>query len=394
MNYILFDYKHRESLLPFTYTRPISDIRVGILTIREKWEKLLGSTTSTLTEEYLRKKFPLLKGEKNILINGSILPTKTLVKQVKALKKGDTLSKDGHIIAAWIDKDDIELVNDSYTSKNINSNLSYVAITNTWDIFVLNGEAIISDFKILTANRKSQPISSTNFVIGNPDLIFLEEGAKVEFAFLNTTDGPIYIGKNAEIMEGAKIRGPFSLGEHSVVKMDAKIYGGTSIGPHCKVGGELNTVVFFGYSNKAHDGFMGHSVIGEWCNIGADTNTSNLKNTYDFVKLWSYSKGSFVNTGSQFCGLMMGDHTKCGINTMFNTGTVVGVSSNIFGSGYQRNFIPSFSWGGTSGFQIFKLERAFKVAEAMMSRRGVEFSQIEKDIMTHIFKITADKRTR
>jgi len=394
MNYILFDYKHRESLLPFTYTRPIADIRVGILTIREKWEKLLGSTTSTLTEDYLRKKFPLLKGEKNILINGSILPTKPLVEQVKALKKGDTLSKDGHIIAAWIDKDDIELINDSYTSKNINSNLNYVAITNTWDIFVLNGEAIISDFKILTANRKSQPISSTNFVIGNPDLIFLEEGAKVEFAFLNTTDGPIYIGKNAEIMEGAKIRGPFSLGEHSVVKMDAKIYGGTSIGPHCKVGGELNTVVFFGYSNKAHDGFMGHSVIGEWCNIGADTNTSNLKNTYDFVKLWSYSKGSFVNTGSQFCGLMMGDHTKCGINTMFNTGTVVGVSSNIFGSGYQRNFIPSFSWGGTSGFQIFKLERAFKVAEAMMSRRGVEFSQIEKDIMTHIFKITADKRTR
>ena len=394
MNYILFDDKHREALLPFTYTRPIADIRVGILTIREKWEKLLGSTTSTLTEDYLSKKFPLVKGEKNILINGSILPTAELIKQIKALKKGETLAKDGYIIAAWIDKDDIELMDYPHTSNNVNTNLSYVAIINTWDIFDLNGDAIISDFKMLTANRKSQPISKTNFVIGNPDLIFLEEGAKVEFAYLNTSDGPIYIGKNAEIMEGAKIRGPFALGEHSVVKMDAKIYGGTTVGPHCKVGGELNTVVFFSFSNKAHDGFMGHSVVGEWCNIGADTNTSNLKNTYENIKLWSYQEGSFVNTGQQFCGLMLGDHSKCGINTMFNTGTVVGVSSNIYGSGYQRNFIPSFSWGGTKGFQTYKLEKAYKVAEAMMSRRGIKFDQIEKDIMTHIFENTANKRVR
>lgn len=394
MNYILFDNIHRETLLPFTYTRPVANIRVGILTIREKWEKLLEAKTSTLTESYLSKKFPLIKGEKNILINGSILPTVELVKQIKALKKGETLAKDDYIIAMWIDAEEIELMDDSYSSININTNLNYEEITNTWDIFDLNGNEIISDFKMLTANRKSQPISSTNFVTGNPGLIFIEKGAKVEFAFLNTSDGPIYIGKNAEIMEGAKIRGPFSLGEHSVVKMDAKIYGGTSIGPHCKVGGELNTVVFFGYSNKAHDGFMGHSVIGEWCNIGADTNTSNLKNTYDSVKLWSYPDESFVNTGHQFCGLMMGDHTKCGINTMFNTGTVVGVSSNIFGAGYQRNFIPSFSWGGTNGFQTFKLDRAFKVAEAMMSRRGVDFSQIERDIMSHIFKITTSKRPR
>ncbi len=218
--------------------------------------------------------------------------------------------------------------------------------------------------------------------------IFIEEGAKAEYTFLNTTDGPIYIGKNAEIMEGSKIRGPFALCEQSVVKMDAKIYSGTTIGPYSKVGGEINNSVILGYSNKGHDGFLGNSVIGEWCNLGADTNTSNLKNTYDFVKLWSYNKNTFVNTGLQFCGLIMGDHSKSGINTMFNTGTMVGVSSNIFGSGYQRNFVPSFMWGGVHGLKFYNLNKSIEVAEAVFSRRDREFDQCEKDIFKYVYKLT------
>jgi UDP-N-acetylglucosamine diphosphorylase/glucosamine-1-phosphate N-acetyltransferase len=394
MNYILFDSFHREALLPFAYTRPVADIRVGILTIREKWEKLLGVKTSTLTEDYLSVKYPLVKKDNNVLINGSVLPTAKLVQEVKALKQGETLSKDDQVIAMYLDPEDIDMTGDSDSVEDIVSEQDFLQIRNTWDIFYHNGRTIVSDFELLTKGRKSQPVSKTNFVIGDPKLIFIEEGAVVEFAFLNTKQGPIYIGNDAEVMEGAKIKGPFALCEHAVVKMDAKIYAGTTIGPHSKAGGELNNVVILGYSNKGHDGFMGHSVIGEWCNIGADTNTSNLKNTYDNVRLWSYPEESFVNTGLQFCGLMLGDHSKCGINTMFNTGTVVGVSANIFGSGYQRNFIPSYSWGGTQGFQTFKLSRAFQVAEAMMTRRNIEFDQIEKDILTHIFEETSSKRHR
>jgi len=394
MNYILFDSFHREALLPFAYTRPVADIRVGILTIREKWEKLLGAKTSTLTEDYLSVKYPLVKKDNNILLNGSIIPTVELVKEIKALKKGETLSKEDQVIAVYLDSEDIDMAGDTDSSENIATRNEFLQIKNTWDIFYYNGKTIVSDFELITKGRKSQPLSKSNFVTGDPNLIFIEEGAVVEFAFLNTKQGPIYIGKEAEIMEGAKIRGPFALCEHATIKMDAKIYAGTTVGPYSKAGGELNNVVIFGYSNKGHDGFMGHSVLGEWCNIGADTNTSNLKNTYDSVRLWSYPEESFVNTGLQFCGLMLGDHTKCGINTMFNTGTVTGVSSNIFGSGYQRNFIPSFSWGGTQGFQTFKLERAFKVAEAMMARRGIVFDQVEKDILTHIFKETSSKRHR
>ena len=394
MNYILFDSFHREALLPFAYTRPVADIRVGILIIREKWEKLLNTKTSTLTEDYLSIKYPLIKGEKNMLINGSVLPTAALVEEVKALKPGETLSRDDQVIAMFLDADDVDMAGDVDATEDIVSEQEFIQIKNTWDIFYYNGRTIVSDFELLTKGRKSQPVSKTNFINGDASLIFIEEGASVEFAFLNTKQGPIYIGKDAEVMEGAKIKGPFALCEHATVKMDAKIYAGTTVGPHSKVGGELNNVVIFGYSNKGHDGFMGHSVMGEWCNIGADTNTSNLKNTYDNVRLWSYPEESFVNTGLQFCGLMLGDHSKCGINTMFNTGTVVGVSANIFGSGYQRNFIPSFSWGGTQGFQTFKLNRAFKVAEAMMKRRGIEFDQVEKNILTHVFEETSNKRYR
>ena len=394
MNYILFDSFDRTKLLPFTYTRPVADIRVGILTIREKWEKFLNQKTSSLTEEYLSKKYPLLKAEENILINGAVLPTQELVQKITALKKGETLAKGDFVIAMWLGLEDVEKINDSESPVTVQTDLDFLQIKNIWDIFNLNDKALSADFNLLTKGRKSQPVSKTNFITGNPDLIFIEEGAKAEFSFINTTNGPVYIGKEAEIMEGAKIRGPFALGDHSVVKMDAKIYGATTIGPHSKVGGEINNVVVFGYSNKAHDGFMGNSVMGEWCNIGADTNTSNLKNTYDSVRLWSYDEESFVNTGLQFCGLMLGDHSKCGINTMFNTGTVVGVFANVFGSGYQRNFIPSFSWGGARGFQTFKLDRAFKVAEAVMMRRGIKLTKIDKDILTRIFEDTGNKRFR
>ncbi len=394
MNYILFDSFDRTKLLPFTYTRPVADIRVGILTIREKWEKFLNQKTSSLTEDYLSKKYPLLKAEENILINGAVLPTQELVQKITALKKGETLAKGDFVIAMWLGLEDVEKINDSESPVTVQTDLDFLQIKNIWDIFNLNDKALSADFNLLTKGRKSQPVSKTNFITGNPDLIFMEEGAKAEFAFINTTNGPVYIGKEAEIMEGAKIRGPFALGDHSVVKMDAKIYGATTIGPHSKVGGEINNVVVFGYSNKAHDGFMGNSVMGEWCNIGADTNTSNLKNTYDSVRLWSYDEESFVNTGLQFCGLMLGDHSKCGINTMFNTGTVVGVFANVFGSGYQRNFIPSFSWGGARGFQTFKLDRAFKVAEAVMMRRGIKLTKIDKDILTRIFEDTGNKRFR
>lgn len=387
MNYILFDGPERNNLLPFTFTRPVAEIRTGILTIKEKWENILNTNVSFKTQEYLQKKYPTAVSDGNILINGSVFPNDELVAQINNLQTGQVLKNGEYEIAVRLSKDDV--VNfKSNDYEVVNTNITFVKLDNTWDIFTLNPQAIIDDLIMITKNRASTLLSDTNFIIGDRDKIFIEEGAKVEFAFLNTTDGPIYIGKNSEIMEGSKIRGPFALCEHSVVKMDAKIYSGTTIGPHSKVGGEINNSVILGYSNKGHDGFLGNSVIGEWCNLGADTNTSNLKNTYDSVKLWSYNKNTFVNTGLQFCGLIMGDHSKSGINTMFNTGTVVGVSSNIFGPGYQRNFIPSFVWGGVQGLKTYNFNKSIEVAEAVFSRRDKEFDQCEKDIFQHVYKLT------
>jgi len=283
---------------------------------------------------------------------------------------------------------------DDFASQEIDSTIEWeeemVKLNENWEIFSFNPTAIVDDFKLITAGRKSKPLSKTNFVTGDPKLIFLEEGARSEFAFLNTTDGPIYIGKEAEIMEGSKVRGPFALCEHAHLKMDAKIYGGTTVGPYSKVGGEVSNSVIFGYTNKGHDGFLGNSVLGEWCNLGADTNTSNLKNTYDIVRLWSYDKESFVNTGLQFCGLIMGDHSKSGINTMFNTGTVVGVSCNLYGAGFQRNFVPSFSWGSPSGMKSYNFTKAVQVAEAVYKRRNKEFDQKEKDIFEFLYNLNSD----
>ena len=385
MNYILFDGSVRNQLLPFTYTRPVADIRVGILTIREKWEKMLGFTTSTITEDYLIDKFPMIEMEQNIFINASILPTENLVNIIKNLSENKALFIDDEPLAFFA-KEDEEVDFETFDVLEYSYD-DILRIENTWDIFKLNGEAIKRDFELLTNDRESQPIPEMT-VAFNKDQIFIEDGAVLPLCSLNANDGPIYIGKDSEIMEGSMIRGPFALCENATVKMSAKIYGATTIGPHSKVGGEVNNCVIFGYSNKGHDGFLGNSVLGEWCNLGADTNNSNLKNNYAEVRLWDYETEGFARIGLQFCGLMMGDHSKCGINTMFNTGTVVGVSANIFGSGFPRNFIPSFSWGGSAGMITFKTNKAFEVAEVVMSRRDIAFTENDVKILEHVFEET------
>ncbi|MFC4740595.1 GlmU family protein [Flavobacterium ponti] len=385
MNYILFDGTVRNSLLPFTFTRPVADIRVGILTIREKWEMYLGYTTTSLTEEYLMEKFPMVEMEENVMINASFLPNEILVEMIMNLESNQAIIYGEEIIAFFTNDTQEEIDFDKYDLIDYEGDV--LQIVNTWDIFEKNDIAIREDFDYLTQDRKSQPIPKSVNVIA-PENIFIEEGAKLEFVTLNASTGPIYIGKNAEIMECSVIRGPFALCEEAQVKLATKIYGATTVGPHCRVGGEVNNSVLFGYSNKGHDGFLGNSVLGEWCNIGADSNNSNLKNNYDEVRLWSYETEGFARTGLQFCGLMMGDHSKCGINTMFNTGTVVGVSTNIFGSGFPRNFVPSFSWGGASGFTTYVTKKAFETAKIVMSRRKVEFTDEDAKIMEHIFEET------
>ena len=388
MNFILFDGASHTTLLPFTYTKPVADIRIGILTIRKKWEKYLGSTISTVTEDYLSEKFPMVELEENVMINASCLPSEKLVGIIKSLQPKQAVFYKDEPVAFYV-KEDQEVDFEEYERIEYDSDI--LTVQNPWDIFSKNDQAIQEDFKLLTKDRESQPISKSNNVIA-PEHIFIEEGATVEFTMLNASKGPIYIGKDAEIMEGSMVRGPFALCEQAVVKMGAKIYGATTIGPNSKVGGEINNSVIFACSNKGHDGYMGNSVIGEWCNIGADTNTSNLKNNYAQVRLWSYETEGFAKTGLRFCGLMMGDHSKCGINTMFNTGTVVGVNANIFGTGFPRNFVPSYSWGGSGGFTTYLTKKAFEVADVVMSRRNIEFTEQDKQILEHIFEETKQWR--
>ena len=385
MNYILFDGTVRKALLPFTYTRPVADIRVGILTIREKWEKHLSSTTTTITEDYLEEKFPMVEMNSNIMLNASFLPSSELIKLVKNLKENEAIFQDDEVVAFFTSNTQENVDFENYDIISFNENL--LQIKNTWDIFSLNEKAIVADYKLLTNGRKSAPIPSTVNCI-NKENIFFEDGVDISFATLNASKGPIYIGKDAIIMEGSLVRGPFALCHDSILKMGAKIYGATTIGPLSKVGGEVNNVVFFGYYSKGHDGYLGNAVIGEWCNLGADTNNSNLKNNYAEVKLWSYETGRFAKTGLQFCGLMMGDHSKCGINTMFNTGTVIGVSANIFGGNFPRNFIPSFSWGGSGGFTTYMMNKVNEVATIVMKRKHVTYDEKEKKILQHIFDET------
>jgi len=389
MNYVLFDEARRNNLLPLTFLRPVADIRFGILTIREKWEKYLKCKTSTLTEEYLAARYPLVKEKDNVIINGAICPNADLIKEIGKLKPGQALVKGDTVIAMFLNEKDFEV--QSGAIEEIETEADYLEIFNTWDVFAKNGEAISADFELLTKGRKSKAIPSHCFAVA-PEKIFIEEGAEILVSTLNASDGPIYIGKDAVVMEGTNIRGPVALCEYAQTKMAAKIYGATTIGPYSKVGGEVNNSVIFGYSNKAHDGFLGHSVIAEWCNLGADTNTSNLKNTYDTVKLWNYPDEAFIDTGQQFCGLIMGDHSKCGINTMFNTGTVVGVSSNIFGSGFQRNFISSFKWGGVAGFTTFQPRKAIEVARGMYKRRNLEFTDTDAQLIEDVYNLTHNYR--
>ncbi|WP_165733337.1 GlmU family protein [Polaribacter sp. 20A6] len=389
MNYILFDGDVRNALLPFTYTKPVADIRIGILTIREKWEKYLGLTTTTITQEYLEEKYPMVEMEENILINSSFCPTENLIEKVKNLSKNEAIFKGDDVIAFFTSDSQEEVNFDEYTQIEFDEDL--IQVKNTWDIFSLNDKAIQQDFDLITEGRESEPIpEGTRYL--NKENIFIEEGAEITFATLNASTGPIYIGKDAVIMENSAIRGPFAMCENAVVKLGTKIFGATTLGPYCKVGGEISNAVLFAYSSKGHDGYLGNSVIGEWCNLGADTNNSNLKNNYAQVKLWNYETGRFAKTGLQFCGLMMGDHSKCGINTMFNTGTVVGVSANIFGSGFPRNFIPSFSWGGASGFTEYKTDKVFEVAEVVMKRKDLVFEEIDKRILEHVFEETKQYR--
>lgn len=389
MNYILFDGAVRQALLPFTFTRPVADIRIGILTIREKWEKYLGYTTTTITEEYLMEKFPMVEMQENIMINASFLPNEILTEMISNLEPNQAIFHHDDVIAFYTQDSQEEVDFDTY--EIIDYTDDCIKIEHTWDIFKKNDSALREDFELLTEGRTSQPIPKSVNVIA-PENIFIEEGAKLEFVTLNAATGPIYIGKNAEIMEGTVIRGPFALCEEAVVKLAAKIYGATTVGPHCRVGGEISNSVLFAYSNKGHDGFLGNSVLGEWCNMGADSNNSNLKNNYEEVKLWSYETEAMEKTGLQFCGLMMGDHSKCGINTMFNTGTVVGVCANIYGGGFPKNFIPSFSWGGADGFTEYIPEKAFATAENVMSRRHVSFTEQDKAILEHVFEETAKWR--
>ncbi len=389
MNYILFDGSSRVNLLPLTYTKPVAEIRIGILTIREKWEKWLNTTTTTLTEDYLEDKYPMVEMENNIMINSSFLPTESLIDTITKLQKNQAIFKEDEIIAFHTTDTQKEVKFDNYQIINFTDDV--IQLKYNWDIFTNNGEALESDFKLITKNRISAPIPKTVHCI-NKDQIFLEEGVEIEIGVLNASKGPIYIGKHAQIMEGSMIRGPFAMGEHSVVKMGTKVYGPTTLGPKCKIGGEVNNVILSGYCSKGHEGYLGNAVIGEWCNIGADTNNSNLKNNYAEVKMWDYEKERFVKTGLQFCGLIMGDHSKCAINTMFNTGTVVGVSANIYGSNFPRNFIPSFSWGGAAGFTTYQIEKAKTTANLVIKRKNEDFTEKDIKILEHVFDVSKKYR--
>jgi UDP-N-acetylglucosamine diphosphorylase/glucosamine-1-phosphate N-acetyltransferase len=387
MNVILFDDYSRNDLLPFTYTKPVSEIRIGILTITEKWNYFLNTQVSFQTQDYLNVKYKKQTTLENIYINGKICPNQELVNTILNLEMNASI-KSGNDLIAYKTSESNHLDVENLLSKAKDIPKNYMSIKNVWDIFSKNGEALKNDFEFLTKGKQSQELSNTNTLIGDKQQLFIEEGAIIEASILNVSTGPIYIGKDAEVMEGSMIRGPFSLGEHAALKLGTKIYGATTIGPHCKVGGEVNNSVIFGFTNKAHDGFLGNSVIGEWCNLGADTNNSNLKNNYGSVKLFDYASETMKDTQLQFCGLMMGDHSKCGINTMFNTGTVVGVAANIFGSGFPPTHIPSFAWGGADTMEIYQLDKMFETAERVYARRGIELSAEEKNILTHVFNST------
>lgn len=381
---VFSDAQYWEDFLPLTFTRPTAEMRCGILTFTERWQKLLGiEEVSYITEDFLQEKFRKPDGKESLFIVPNFLPTESVLEQIKNLQKGEALVYENELLAARVNMENFSL-NQIEKMTDITEELLF--FKQPTDLFSYNDKAIDFDFELLTKGRTSQPLSDTNGFLGNKEDLFIEEGAQIEFSTLNTKAGKIYVGKNAEIMEGCHLRGPIALCEGSKFNLGAKIYGATTIGPHSKVGGEVNNIVVFGYSNKGHDGFVGHSVIAEWCNLGADTNSSNLKNNYAEVKLWNYRTKRFANTGLQFAGLIMGDHSKTAINTQLNTGTVVGVAANIFKSGFPPNLIDSFSWGGMKGDEKFKLEKAYEVAEKAMARRKVPLTEADKNILKYIYE--------
>ena len=384
MKYVLTDGSLHESLKPFTWTRAVSDLRVGILCIHEKWSKFTGITPEILTTEELQPLYTHPSLGEAVYIQAGILPNSSLVKALEGIQLGEVLVNDQGFVAYRSLR--YEANDQLSTLKPVSYSGPIIRIERPWDLFLCNDEALRSDYQLLTSGRESAPLPPGNQYIGTD--IFLEPGAQVYASVLNASTGPIYIGANSEVMEGCLVRGPFSLGAHSTLKMGAKIYGATTIGPHCKVGGEVSNSILWGYSNKAHDGFLGNSVLGAWCNLGADTNTSNLKNNYAPVKLWDYATERFAQTGLQFCGLMMGDHAKSAINTMFNTGTVVGVGAIIFGGGFVKNFVPGFSWGGVSGSTTFSWDRFVETTTAVYARRGMQPSPQEWTVLKSVFEAT------
>jgi UDP-N-acetylglucosamine diphosphorylase/glucosamine-1-phosphate N-acetyltransferase len=392
MKVILFDDPQlRIALLPFTYTRPISQLRIGIVTIAEKWQHFLNLPVSYLTEVYLQAKFAYAHSSENLYINGAVCPDENLTSAVEKLKTGYVLKQNETILAY---KTDVafttfsDLQQTTAQARSVAYTSAFTIIRKPYELFIQNGAQIRFDFSWITKGRQSVPISDTHTSVYNPSEVFVEEGAVILSAVLNAQAGPIYIGKNTQIQEGSLIRGAFAINEGSTLHMGSKMRGDNTIGPNCKVGGEITNSIIIGNSNKAHEGYLGNSIIGEWCNLGADSNTSNMKNDYGFVKLWSFEENKLVDTGLNFCGLLMGDHSKAGINTMFNTGTVVGVSANIFGADFPPKYIPSFSWGGARGLEVYQLDKALKVAERAMERRSQTLEEEDKKILEHIFSLT------
>lgn len=384
MQLVFSDAQYWEDFLPLTFTKPISELRCGILTFAERWEKLLDIREKRyITEEYLEVKYPRYEKKESLLIVPNFLPTEKVLDQIKNLQFGEALVYENELLVAKINLENFGL---HQIEKMMDIEEELTVFKHPTDLFSFNEKAINFDFDLLTNGRISQPLSETNGFLGNKEDIFIEEGAEIEFATINAKTGKIYIGKNAEVMEGCNLRGPIALCEGAKFNLGAKIYGATTIGPYSKIGGEVNNIVVQGYSNKGHDGFVGNSVVGEWCNFGADTNSSNLKNNYSEVKLWSYKHKKFVGTGLQFTGVIMGDHAKTAINTQLNTGTIIGVAANIFKTGFPPNLVDNFSWGGMRGDEKFTINKVYEVAEKMMNRRKISFTQADKDILRYIFE--------
>lgn len=381
-----------KRLLPLTYTRPVSYLRVGIDRVFEKWEAFLETKVSFCTQNYLQQKFPLKLAKNNICILSNVIPHEKLVSVIKKLKTNEYLvDADGKLIAYHIKGNDIDFdTTEGKVQKNYNEKT--LRITNVWDLFLLNEEIIEQDFERITKGRTSASISETNTIIGPKENIFIEKGAYLEACIINTTNAKVYIGRKAKIHEGSILKDSIAVCDKAEVKMGARISGGTTLGTYSKAGGEVNNVIFQSYSNKGHDGYLGNAVIGEWCNLGADTNASNLKNNYQQVKVWDYTAETYLDSNQLFCGLIMGDHAKCGINTMFNTGTVVGVSANIYGAGFPKKFIPSFAWGGVEKIYEYKLSKALETARIVMKRRGIDLDETDIRILEEVFNISSKFR--